>query len=571
MARPSRTDTAKKERQTAEPVARRDLRPLLPVLALVVFALTLRLWGLTWGLPNTQRFLSYHPDEGVNLQGIQEPGTDAQGRLIPVTQPHLALHFYNYGGLYFYLWQGAVAVNRAYGFVSLPASNASTPSPESSAALILTGRFLSVLFGAGTVWAVFALGNRLFGYGTGLTAGALYAVIPAVVVHAHFATVDSTAVFFVTVALVFGSRLLASTRRSDVLWAGLFCGLAAACKYNAALVLCAPLVALYLRRKLAGGVPRLDPWLLVSMAVVGFFLGCPGALLEWQKFTSDFAYELHKSGEGMGLLFADTGSGWWYHLSVSLRFCLGLPLLLLSLAGVVFALTRRTQQDGYLLAFLLPYYLVIGWAQVRFLRYVFPLTTVLAVMAARLVLETWEKTPLVAKGARFVGAAVGLLTFGIVLGMNGLFTTQDSRDQAALWLATHMTESSVIAFGTTPWYYSPPLTPGFTRPDPARRRQAAENIPAYRVRLPAEGKEWDTSVLAEPLPEYVIVSDIESEDALRLRLPDAMRFFDTLKANYAVFVFENRPRLLGLEIGKAEYVPNDLLYIYPRITIYRRN
>ena len=76
--------------------------------------------------------------------------------------------------------------------------------------MLKVGRLLTALLGALTVWAIVVLGTHLFGRTAGWFAGATYAIMPAAVVHAHYATVDVPATFFVTVALLFGARLLNS-------------------------------------------------------------------------------------------------------------------------------------------------------------------------------------------------------------------------------------------------------------------------------------------------------------------------------------------------------------------------
>jgi hypothetical protein len=599
-------------------VPRHFLISSFPLLSLVLLALALRLWGITWGLPNQERILSYHPDEGPNLVlGV----LDREG----APRPHLALGFYNYGGLYFYLWQDAAAVNSAYSFVSLPQTGApGKPVPESPAAIILVGRLLTALLGALTVWAAYALGNRLFGRATGLLAGALYAIMPAAVVHGHYATVDVPATFFVTLALVCSARLMGKgpnaaqskiqNPKSKISFAfaalsGLFSGLAAATKYNCGLVLLAPLAALALngfetppptpplrkgrgddtpslrRRRLGGGLQGrgVRAAVLVSSAVVGFLLGCPGILLDGARFRHDFIYELRKSGEGMGALFAQTGSGWLYHVTNSLRFGLGAPLLLFALAAVAFALARRTRQDWFLMAFLVPYYLVIGYAQVRFLRYVIPLFPVLAVLIARFVMEPWTaltpQPPLPEKrergskgwGVRAVLCAIACaVTLLISLAMDRLMVVQDARDQALQYITANVPAGSSIAFAATPWYDTPPLSPYFTALDVRQRRQAALEVTRYRLRLPAEGEEWDMDVFAPPLPDYVILSDLQSEDWLRIGFAPALSFMEMLRTRYSARIFENTPSIFGLDFGKPAYVPNDWLYTYPRVTLYTR-
>src|ERR1041385_35966 len=51
------------------------LSSALPLAILIALALALRLWGITWGLPDQRHLFSYHPDEGVNLiQGVLDHG-----------------------------------------------------------------------------------------------------------------------------------------------------------------------------------------------------------------------------------------------------------------------------------------------------------------------------------------------------------------------------------------------------------------------------------------------------------------------------------------------------------------
>ncbi len=593
MEPPLSGDRSKQSKGDAESPSAR-IRRIAPALSLVALGLALRLWGITWGLPDQDRLFSYHPDEGVNLVS----GVLKEGEL----RPHLDIGFYNYGGLYFYLWQIAASVNRAYGIVQVPESSSfftNTPPSATIGALILVGRLLTVLLGALTIWVVYALGYRLFGRNTGLLAGGIYAIIPATTVHSRFATVDVPATFFVALALLWGATLLTqgshidlvhrsqseldrpdreqmSTLRSmyipliSPLLAGLFCGLATATKYNVGLVFLAPLTALLLRRKLAKGVSRLETASVIVGGIFGFLIGCPGMVIEWSKFVEDVRYEFSKSGEGMGLLFIDTGNGWVYHLLYSLRFGLGIPLLILSLVSIGFAFVRRTRQDWFLLAFLLPYYLVIGCAQVKFLRYIIPMLPVLAILTARLLTEPWHDHPAVGRVFTSIGSIVLVLTLGISIGMSQLMASPDPRDQALKFLRNNVPPGKIIAFATTPWYYTPPLSPGMTAPGPMVRRQSALQQSAFSVRLPSEGTEWDMHVFSPNLPDYVILSDIESQDAMRLAWKPAQPFFATLQSSYTSIIFENRLRIFGLPIRKPNYVPNDWLYVYPRISLYAR-
>jgi len=74
-------------KKTAAPPSLARYAPLL----LFLFALALRLWGITWALPNSTRAFSYHPDESVV--------TGYSLRVNPLALDFEPDGFYNYGSL----------------------------------------------------------------------------------------------------------------------------------------------------------------------------------------------------------------------------------------------------------------------------------------------------------------------------------------------------------------------------------------------------------------------------------------------------------------------------------------
>jgi hypothetical protein len=128
----------------------------------------------------------------------------------------------------------------------------------------------------------------------------------------------------------------------------------------------------------------------------------------------------------------------------------------------------------------------------------------------------------------------------------------------------------VIAFARVPWYDVPPLSPMFTAPDPRARREAAESLGKWAARLPRGDREVDPSVFEPTKPDAVILSDIATQDWERLALPQWQTFKERLEPDYSPTVFEHEPSILGVSLGKPAHVPNDLLYIFPRITVHTR-
>ncbi|HEU4754343.1 MAG TPA: glycosyltransferase family 39 protein, partial [Armatimonadota bacterium] len=344
------------------------------LLALTAFfgALLLRAWGLTWGLPSAARYYPYHPDETVLLNAICGVNP-LWGDVAPT--------FYNYGSLHILLSRLAYDVVSPFlGWGTVPRFDQPFPSWVGDfARLLLVGRWMTVLLGAATVPATYALGRRLFSARTGWLAALFLAVAPLPVLLSHYLTVDVPAAFFTTLSLFFAAQALGSAEPKPALrWvaaAGFVAGLAIGTKYSSLPALLALGVPLWHLSRAKGGRSRAIAAgaLAVALCAAGFLLATPGALLEPVKFSKDLAYEMGRNREGQGLLFKATPPALLYHLGISLPVGLEWPLYLLSMAGVAVALWRRRPADWLLLVFLGLTFLMLAPAERKFLRYVTPL------------------------------------------------------------------------------------------------------------------------------------------------------------------------------------------------------
>ncbi|HHX39563.1 MAG TPA: hypothetical protein GX715_06325, partial [Armatimonadetes bacterium] len=577
----------------------RRVDPLL--LAIVIAGLGLRLIGIGWGLPNIDRYHSYHPDEALQvgatlrvdpLGGDFDPG------------------FYNYGSLSFFLTRLAWEFSEGI----LPTRR----EPWAlSARIHLVGRLWTVCFGTLTLLLVFDIGRRLIqndrrlsrftppaetgeassepplpeggvlrraaysvlltaaGRGAasetrasywrsalgarvaGLCAAGLLAMAPAHVAHSHYFTVDIAAAFWATAAVAVGLRLLEAPRVSYAALGGLCAGLAAATKYNTGLVLLAPLMALALsyrgrlgqQRPLPAdgaesacpSLPKLAPFgrgfLVPALACVGtsavaFLAGCPGIVLNTPAFLRDFLFEAQHVRTGHGLLFVKTLPAWIYHITTSLRFGLGLPLLAVVLLGVAQAARRRSPADVVVAAWVLPYYLLIGIAQVKFLRYTLPLLPMLAAWAGVLCADWLLNTKRSRWRALATSALVGIgfWTLGAAVSYDLFFASPDPRDRAARAIRSAVTPGATVALTTEPWFYTPPLVPWNGGPQTRTEFEAARDSWPYQFLVGG----WNAQRLARERPECFIASNLEEQirDGLRLGLPEAVQLVAALESEY---------------------------------------
>jgi hypothetical protein len=545
-------------------------RAWLPFFVFVV-ALLVRLMGIGWGLPNELHAYSYHPDEPVIFGASQQ---------IEPTKLDFDPGFYNYGTLYLSMLRIASDVVGGYGAGFDP------EKPETyftyMAASHMAGRVMNSFAGAGMAVVVFLMLRRRLGNLGGLAAAAVIAFAPALVVHSRFQTVDIMAVFFLTLSAYFALKLLpdwpdeAPAMKVAVL-SGLFAGLSASTKFTGVLALLTLYTALLLARD--------KEWLKLSAAGTGvalfaFLITTPGALLNTSKFLEDFRFEMVHVGTGHGLVFAGTSSGFLYHLN-NMTVGMGALVLLLGLAGLVFAGVLKRHWALALLAFFVPYYFLIGRAEVKFIRYTFPLYIGVAAGFGWAVAAS-HRRPGLARGV----AALGILALGgetQLAMLRGVATNTawmsgpDVRDQAAQLLKG---QDVAVGLVEDPWFYTPPFYPLASAPLAVKIEQRlawmdeAKGPRVVMVRGADGGRaQWDPRLVTEVRPEYIVISSFEFEDRRRLAaMVNPPSKFAAYAEQYRAFwpVLEegyNR----SASLGNAEGVlPHDLEYIRPTVEIWKR-
>ncbi|MFZ4508699.1 MAG: ArnT family glycosyltransferase [Fimbriimonas sp.] len=567
----------------------RKSRDLGVALGLAVFALALilRIVGLGWGLKTPERMQSLHPDEAVVY---------AYSQAIQPAQLQFDPGFYNYGTLY-------LTVIRITSDVVASYTGAPDPKNETSvwdfvSRVHFAGRCISALAGAGTVLAVFLMTRRHFGDFGAVAASILLAVSPGHVVHSRFQTVDILATFFLTVSAAFALRLIPSLEKEDehaapkdlLKWAalaGVFAGLSAGTKYTGILALFVLGVVLLLRRRECFGTLI---GAAVGSALLVFVLSTPGILLHTSKFMEDFGYEMAHTSTGHGLVFIGTVNGFLYHLVVNLFIGIGPLPVLLGIAGLVYFSIKKEPWALALIAFFILTYVLIGRAEVKFLRYTFPLYPMLAIGFGAAMAECHRRQGYWAAG--IVLGIVGLGGFpfgGITLSslFSGWMTSTDPRDQAATYLK-EVGAGKTVGLVSDPWYYTPPLYPltgqarvipgstmiGIASPTTRRNALALANNPQVIQSLPP-GEDpfaWDVRLL-DAKPDFIVYSAYESQDLDRIQnltglAPDVQVQVDRYKAFVKRLDSEyKQDRIYGIE---GSFMVHDLQYIRPPVYIWRR-
>lgn len=557
------------------------------LLLVLLLAAILRFEGLAWGLPNASHWFSYHPDEALVLGAARRVNLFA-GQWLP--------GFYNYGSLLIYIVSVTTQIVDAWAPLAAPY--------HEMARMTLIIRGWVAAFGVATVYMAFLMGRRIAGSRAGIFAAACLAVWPMHAVHSHFGTVDVPATFLVSVALY--NALRWPEGRRAALWCGIAAGLAAGTKYNAGLALLAGWAAVWL----APGVENARRWrataVMTGATFICFLLATPGVLFDTGGFLRDFGYEAKHVQTGHGLVFVDTGPGWWYHLSHNLWYGTGAFLPLCALVALAVLAARRALRPEreamrpwlVLLAFALPYFALISAAAVRFQRYDIPLLPVLAVAAGALFAALGSRLALAAPAVALLGTLVlaqgDVSTMSAPAGdvvLDAFRYRGDPRDVVAGWFHKEVPAGTTIGLSTAPWFYTPPFSVANAGPQSRQLFDETAGDRRYRLVTPdAEGgaafTEW---------PEYVVLSDYEYGDALRLmgaRVPERAsdiclaperadapeealtmtRLWNNVIRNYTVTgMWSPTPHAFGLRWAKRRLPPHDAFYSYPTIIVFQRN
>jgi len=519
---------------------------LVALAGILVLAFLLRSGGLSWGLPDDRHYFSYHPDEIFLV--LPPLSYFAQGDWNP--------HFFNYGTLYIYLVGiPALVLNVVPGV---------TRFPDHLRPLYELGRNVTLWMALATI-ALLSLASSRGNPWAGLLAALFLATCPLHLVNSAYATVDVPATLCLTLAFVLTVAGNGETGPRRGLAAGMAVGLAAATKYNAGLFV----VPLVLAPLLRADRRWCWSWLAacVGGAALGFVIGCPFFWTE--EFRRDLEFEIRHARVGGTLAFVGTGNGWWYHLSRGLPTGLGYPLLAAVAVGVVASLRRGSLSARLSLVWLVFYLLAIGFGRERFIRYLVPLTPFLCLLAAEGIMCLREAKPrrLMRPAAALSGGLVIGLTAAYAFGYLPRFMGADPRSAALTGrdIIAWFVPNPRIGLVEAPWFSDPPVAPhnagAFSRPMfETWNRQNGDRIIVTG---------WDAHRLRAEKPDLFFLSDLESQDLIRLGDAKALEFADALGEVYRDHrVFARAQSPFSWLAPPRRYAPPDWLYQSPRITMY---
>jgi 4-amino-4-deoxy-L-arabinose transferase-like glycosyltransferase len=365
--------------------------------------------------------------------------------------------------------------------------------------------------------------------------------------------------------------------------AGLAAGLAAATKYSGGLAILFPLAAWIIAardRARTGRSRPLLPWAClgacVACAAAGFVVGCPYALLaphEWWGSIDTFqgvSYELHHMKVGEHPAVEVWPNGYAFHLLASLAYGLGWPLLIALLAAFAYACYRRANGDWLLVPFILVWYLMIGAAKVRYMRYAMPLVPMLAVLGGRLCSDVaLMRRP--AARTRWLRSGVPLVVCVLVLVaemaalLQAVAYSGPGASRPALLRRAGVAAGDSVGLIWAPWFPHPPVA--YVNGGAVLNRH-----PVWRefARSPYDVRVMGYAPDEADLPEFLVTTRFEVRDARKAGTADWRSIDGALREHYHLVAEEQLgPRWLGRFGPPLEDAPADWLYPFPGIRVYR--
>lgn len=378
----------------------RHRRESLAVGILLLVALVLRLYQVDWDQGHL-----YHPDERYILMTTAGLSLSWPPNWSVLLSPQSTLdpHGFAYGSFPFYLLRllaaFLVSLSHLGGFFHV------LDSLNDLSNLRLIGRPISALFDSCTVFLIYQIGRRLYGRKAAFLGAAIVAFSVLDIQLSHFYATDTIMTCLALAAILASLDYLREGKPRSGIWAGVFCGLALATKVSSAPMLAPVALAYFLRlftveTNLHGARFRFPSSNEVNRAAsvfaravlaaaVVFVIAEPYAVIDFKTFITGISDQGNMVRGIADLPYTRQFIGrppYLYFLQILTLFGVGLPLGLAMIGGWLYVIVRAIRRpragELLLLSYVIPYFAITGNFYAKFMRYLLPITPLLALFAA---------------------------------------------------------------------------------------------------------------------------------------------------------------------------------------------
>jgi hypothetical protein len=515
-------------------------RLIFPIL---IFSLVINLYGIKWGLPSKDfPHPSFHPDETASLESSMS-----------ILDPNRTLYpsptALGNGAMQFYLVAILYKIGQTFGFLKANPTNYADLT-----GYYFTGRILTLAMSILMIYFIFLVTKIIFGVNIALLASMFLASMPGLVTDSHYFRPEAPAAFWLVLTLFFAVKIIQTKQTKFYLLAAMSAGFAASTKYNSAfaviLIIAAHIITLPKKNRNFKNY-LFDKRLIYSylIVVLAFLAGSIGILFYFSEFKErllkQIAYQKAAFLESTGL-----GPSWIGYLTQILPYSLTLPMLILSIIGIIWGFIKRLRWDILLLLWTIAYYILMTRTNWWVVRYTVPLLPPLAILAAHFIFDFPKR-----KFLKTLFLVIGLAVFAVSsiysLMLDSILAAKDPRILTREWVSQNVPAGKKIGIDLSP---------------------AAIYVPADENKYQIVSLRLDGSKLSEL--DYYIANDQIYQHYLRLPnvFPYESHYFQKIFSSGTfnkVVEFENPLKLFGWKFPKA-HPPHDYLYFQPKFTVYQR-
>lgn len=394
---------------------------------ILTFAAVVRLKGLSSGLP-LHTLYGENDTLAVLQQMLYNGNLNPNQFVYPGLSYYLHLPF-----LYAFYWIGVWTGH----------FNEMTSVPQAS--LLFVGRFVCAILGTISVVFIYRIGLH-FGRAAALTAMAILAASPQHIEFSHMLRPEVPAVFFaiacVCVALSLSQH--PTTRRALVM--GLLAGASFSVKYTIGLPLILTIIlALWFNRKNIKPLAFLAAplgFLIAFIASNPYITGNPSVILPWIQKLDSYYQPMEDYYERNVISF---------YVMYLIRYNYQLPLILLSLAGLIYACIKSRHIALLTSIYPIAVFIWLCTFDVRRVQELLPLHPFIGLWAGIALASVWnaavKRRPSNVLTAGYLVMLVLALFFPFYHAFTAsfLYSKIDNRSKAELWITNHLPQGSKIA------------------------------------------------------------------------------------------------------------------------------
>ncbi|MBT4944314.1 MAG: hypothetical protein HON31_10005 [Chloroflexi bacterium] len=425
---------------------------------ILLLALALRLYGINWDQGGL-----FHPDERAFLSQVYNLQFPEGDEWADVTDPQLSTlnpGSFNWGSLPHYALKAVQYAVAPYQWMSI-------------FDLRYAGRALSAISDTVTVFFIFLIGRAVFANRVGVLAALLSALAVQQIQLSHFFAVDTFMATFIVATIYYSIRVAEHGRRRDSVLAGGMFGLAVATKFSV-LPLGLALVLAHLIYATSRSGDRLDTngagsgeavirqWLAFKNVVIAGIAILVVLVVTQPYMFIDFATYLENiSTQGKMVRrdvdfpftrqYADTSKYVYQMVQLGtwgLGPILGITVWLGLLGALIAGVLAQRKADLVILAWVIPYLLITGWFEVKFMRYMMPITPFLILYGARVLWWAFEVIRSLQPNRRWLQALpialVLIFTVHYSLSFMNVYSGQHPLNDVSTYLRENATPGSKV-------------------------------------------------------------------------------------------------------------------------------